>query len=293
VSEMWLSMTSKANNALFVCVMPCGSNTSYSYKAIGISKVDSKGTPDRCEFWGLSKDAIFSHDTQAGTMPPLVTSNTTLLQDFATRSHSIGLYILTHLEKHFKFPESALTSVHRLSARSSDQIRLLKMPPQPTTDRGTSLLAHTDFGSITLLWNVVGGLQILPREAGTSDVDGTSDQWQYVQPQPGCVIVNMGDAIVTLTNGALSSNLHRVTTPPGAQADLVRYSAVYFMRPEDDVLMRPLGDGPADRALKEEGGENDERKYHTVKEWVALKTASFQKALAPMQSNGGIASYEG
>ncbi|KAM3070736.1 hypothetical protein ACMFMF_008184 [Clarireedia jacksonii] len=35
--------------------------TAFSYKAMGVSKVDSKGTPDRCEFWGLSsKDTIFS-----------------------------------------------------------------------------------------------------------------------------------------------------------------------------------------------------------------------------------------
>jgi isopenicillin N synthase-like dioxygenase len=165
------------------------------------------------------------------------------------------------------------------------------MLPQPTADRGTSLLAHTDFGSVTLLWNVVGGLQILPPDAGASDFDGDSREWQFVQPQPGCVIVNIGDALVSFTDRVVRSNLHRVTTLLGLQASLGRYSVAYFLRPEDDVLMTPLSNGRAER-----GGKDvlkiDNIKHHTVKEWVALKSESFQKALAPMQSSGGNSTQE-
>jgi isopenicillin N synthase-like dioxygenase len=139
---------------------------------------------------------------------------------------------------------------------------------------------------VTLLWNIVGGLQILPPDAGISDSDGDSEQWQFVQPQPGCVIVNIGDALVSFTNGVLRSNLHSVTTPPGLQASLERYSIVYFLRPEDDVLMMPLSNGRAERAGKEVP-KNDNIEHLAVKEWVALKIESFQNALAPMQSSGG------
>ncbi|PQE32431.1 2OG-Fe(II) oxygenase family protein [Rutstroemia sp. NJR-2017a WRK4] len=259
--------------------------TAFGYKAVGVSKVDTKGTPDRCEFWGLSKDTILAQDTTS-VMHPLVAANAAFLRKFVRHAHSVSLCIMSHLETHLKLPEGSLTSLHRLEEPSADQIRLLRMSPQPTADRGTSLLAHTDFGSVTLLWNVVGGLQILPPDAGVSDSDGDSKQWQFVRPQPGCVIVNIGDALVSFTDGVLRSNLHRVTTPPGLQASLERYSVVYFLRPEDNVLMMPLSNGRAEGAGKEVP-KDDNVEHLTVKEWVALKTESFQKALAPMQSSGG------
>jgi isopenicillin N synthase-like dioxygenase len=131
------------------------------------------------------------------------------------------------------------------------------MAPQPCGDERISLLAHTDFGSITLLWNIIGGLQILPPEAGNSDPDGISKKWQYIKPEKGCVVVNMGDAMVKFSGGRLRSNLHRVTAIPGEQGMVERYSVAYFMRPEDNVLMQSL----------EEGGEEEEKLY-TAKQWV-------------------------
>lgn len=35
------------------------------------------------------------------------------------------------------------------------------------------------------------------------------------------------------------------------------------------------------------GREEEKAAFHTVKEWVALKSDSFRKALQPMQSSGG------
>ncbi len=96
---------------------------------------------------------------------------------------------------------------------------------------------HTDFGSLTLLFNRLAGLQILP--------PGKDAQWVYVRPLPGHAIVNLGDAMVKFTNGLLRSNIHRVVSPPGEQAGCTRYSLVYFARAEDDVLLRRLDGGDA------------------------------------------------
>jgi isopenicillin N synthase-like dioxygenase len=239
-----------------------------------MAKIDSKGTPDRCEFWGFSKDEILSHKNPQRTLP-LVEEYHAFLATFTKRAHTLCLDLLSHFERHLSFAVGTLSSLHRLQAISSDQVRVLKMAPQPHGDERTSLLAHTDFGSITLLWNVIGGLQILPPEAGDSDVDGTSNGWQYVKPEDGYVIVNIGDAMVMFSGGRLRSNLHRVTAVPGEQGRVERYSAAYFMRPEDDVLMQAL-DGD------KEGGN-----LYTAKEWVALRSNAVQKAMVPMQSNGG------
>jgi isopenicillin N synthase-like dioxygenase len=90
---------------------------------------------------------------------------------------------------------------------------------------------HTDFGSLSLLFNRLGGLQVLP--------PGQED-WHYVRPMKRHAIVNLGDAMVKFTNGLLRSNIHRVVSPPGPQAYIPRVSIVYFMRPEDSAILKRL-----------------------------------------------------
>jgi isopenicillin N synthase-like dioxygenase len=122
--------------------------------------------------------------------------------------------------------------MHRIDHKSGDQVRLIKAPAQPTSDDSLRLTEHTDFGSVTVLFNRVGGLQVLP--------PGEDAEWSYVKPLPGHCIVNLGDSLVKFTNGLLRSNIHRVISSPGAQADLTRYSVVYFSRPEDDIVLKRL-----------------------------------------------------
>lgn len=52
------------------------------------------------------------------------------------------------------------------------------------------------------------------------------------------MVVNIGDAMAQFSGGVIRSNLHSVTAPPGEQALFDRYSAAYFLRPEDDVVMK-------------------------------------------------------
>lgn len=135
-------------------------------------------------------------------------------------------------------------------------MRFIKAPPQPADDRRTALGQHTDFGSVTVLFNRLGGLQVLP--------PGAEAKWVYVRPLPGHAIVNLGDAMVKFTNGLFRSNIHRVVAPPGLQTETTRYSLVYFARPEDDVLLRRL-DG-SDRIPAMEGGQTEEE--INSKDWI-------------------------
>ena len=65
------------------------------------------------------------------------------------------------------------------------------MPPQPSEKEAqtSTLLGHTDNGSVTVLFNVVGGLQVLDREG----------EWRYVRPEAGHAIVNLGDSVVQVS----------------------------------------------------------------------------------------------
>lgn len=216
-------------------------------------------------------------------VPDVLDRSRTALRSFIEHAHSICMLILSHLDKHLHLAPSTLAALHELHRSSTDQARLLKMSPQPEGDRRTSLLPHTDLGSVTLLWNILGGLQIQRPEARNNE-----ECWEFVKPEPGCVIVNMGDAMVKFTNGIIRSNLHRVTYAPGEQAIHDRYALAYFSRPLDNVLMKALSTAEIGSSTAERANEQEEVVY-TTKEWVLKRIELYRKGGEPMQSNGGKA----
>lgn len=228
-------------------------NSYFGYKGQGVAIVDKQGNLDRNEFynvsahstlkstsWGMdglrsslqiSKDDIMGISDRLPA-PEVLHQSRDLTKSFMQGSHSIVSLILKILNDKLSLPKGTLSNLHRLQAVSGDQVRFIKAPPQPIDDRRTALGQHTDFGSVTVLFNRLGGLQVLP--------PGADAEWVYVRPLPGHAIVNLGDAMVKFTNGLLRSNIHRVAAPPGVQGDSTRYSLVYFARPEDDVMLRRL-----------------------------------------------------
>ncbi|KAL9110165.1 MAG: hypothetical protein Q9227_005225 [Pyrenula ochraceoflavens] len=240
-------------------------NSYFGYKAQGAAIVDRQGNLDRNEFYNVSKDDLFSISSPPLPAPSILTENSNPIKNFMQTSHSIVTFLLSLLNTHLRLPPNTLQNLHRLHSPSGDQVRFIKSPPQPASDRRTSLGEHTDFGSITILFNRLGGLQVLLPPGKSSS---SSSRWLYVQPLPGHAIVNLGDALATFTNGLLRSNIHRVVSPPGQQAECTRYSLVYFARPEDRVEMRALG---GSEVIPPEGrGEGGEKKGEvvTAKEWI-------------------------
>jgi isopenicillin N synthase-like dioxygenase len=127
---------------------------------------------------------------------------------------------------------------------------------------------HTDFGSLTILFNRLGGLQILPPPSLT--LAGKEPQWTYVKPLRGHCIINLGDAMTKFTGGVLRSNIHRVVSPPGEQAKETRYSVVYFARPEDEVILRRLESSVIPK------GDNEGEAMNS-KEWIKLQAMRLRK----------------
>ncbi|KAJ5925498.1 hypothetical protein N7454_008137 [Penicillium verhagenii] len=227
-------------------------NSYFGYKGQGVAVVDKEGNLDRNEFYNVSKDDILGITEQLPA-PTLLHQNRKLLSSFMHSAHTIVTLILAILNTKLGLPPNTLQNLHRQSALSGDQVRWVKAPPQPSNDRRVALGQHTDFGSVTVLLNRLGGLQVqLP----------STDEWVYVRPLPGHAIINLGDAMVKFSNGLLRSNIHRVSAPPGAQAEWTRYSLVYFARPEDKVILRRL---EGDAIPKLEGQVEEEI---SSKEWI-------------------------
>ncbi len=106
--------------------------------------------------------------------------------------------------------------------------------PRPAEDdakiEDTWSRAHTDFGFLTLLWSQdVAGLQ-LKTPAG---------QWKYVSPVDHGIICNVGDILSFWSAGYLKSTIHRVIRPPEDQAHIHRLGLFYFVRPGNDVDIKP------------------------------------------------------
>jgi isopenicillin N synthase-like dioxygenase len=123
--------------------------------------------------------------------------------------------------------ESYLSDLH---SASLFQLRLLHYPAIQkrvlSKTEATRISAHTDFGTLTLLWqDEVGGLEIMrpPPDAhstghgsATTDVHKISGAEEFipVPPVPGAVLVNVGDLMERWSNGRWRSAVHRVGPPP-------------------------------------------------------------------------------
>jgi isopenicillin N synthase-like dioxygenase len=167
--------------------------------------------------------------------------------------------LLGILNARLGLPCDKLPSLHRLDSVSGDQVRWVHAPPQPPDDQRTALGQHTDFGSVTILFNRLGGLQVLPPN---------TEEWCFVKPLRGHAVVNLGDAMVKFTAGILRSNTHRVVNPPGQQAEHTRMSLVYFARPADEVILKALDGSALIEEKKEQSLGNLDEEEITSKEWI-------------------------
>jgi isopenicillin N synthase-like dioxygenase len=91
--------------------------------------------------------------------------------------------------------------------------------------------AHTDYGMCTiLLADPVPGLQVY--------LDG---EWRDVVPQPGTLLVNLGDLTAEWTNDRWRSTLHRVVPPPVDEpGPYRRRSLAFFHEANYDALVETI-----------------------------------------------------
>jgi isopenicillin N synthase-like dioxygenase len=90
---------------------------------------------------------------------------------------------------------------------------------------------HTDYGIVTVLWaDRVAGLQVL----------GSDGSWNDVLPEPGALLVNLGDVTARLTNDQWKSTLHRVKPPVVDGTIRRRRSAAFFHDGNVDAVVGPL-----------------------------------------------------
>jgi isopenicillin N synthase-like dioxygenase len=99
--------------------------------------------------------------------------------------------------------------------------------PEPPAPGQLRRGAHTDYGSLTILYqdDNPGGLQVQRPDGG----------WVDVPPLDGSFVVNLGDLMAAWTNDRWVSTMHRVVNPAREVADRDRLSIAFFHQPDYDA----------------------------------------------------------
>ncbi|KAJ3104791.1 hypothetical protein HDU97_008859 [Phlyctochytrium planicorne] len=124
--------------------------------------------------------------------------------------------------------------------KKDHNMRLLHYPEVPCSvfekEGQARAGAHTDYGSITLLFqDDKGGLEV-----------ETAEGWTEATPIPGTIVINAGDLLSRWSNDVIKSTNHRVVAPPpekvtsGATVHPARYSLAYFCNPNMDATIEGL-----------------------------------------------------
>ncbi|BGP17068.1 hypothetical protein JCM10213_000294 [Rhodosporidiobolus nylandii] len=113
-------------------------------------------------------------------------------------------------------------------------LRLLHYPEVPRSGSNNRIGAHTDFGTVTLLWqDDTGGLEI----------EGPEGKWVPVTPKKDSFVINLGDVLARWSNDRLKSTIHRAVLPDLREGDdpnalsRTRRSVAYFCNPNPDALI--------------------------------------------------------
>lgn len=139
-------------------------------------------------------------------------------------------------------------------------LQLNSYPACLDPDRVMGLAPHTDTSLLTILHQSdTSGLQVFKDGLG----------WVSVVPDPGALVVNVGDLLHILSNGRFPNVLHRVL----ANRARHRISTAYFYCPPTDFRVGPLPEllGP---------GETGRYRVVEMKEYIGIKARNLEKALS-------------
>jgi isopenicillin N synthase-like dioxygenase len=151
--------------------------------------------------------------------------------DFFERCHQLHLSVLNSIGLGLGLPHHFF---QRYCDAKDHNLRLLHYPEVKKSQNLNRAGAHTDYGSITLLFqDDKGGLQ----------VQDSTGEYVPAPPIPGTIVINAGDLLARWSNDIIRSTKHRVVAPPFNPTNGVypaRYSIAFFCNPNWDARIACL-----------------------------------------------------
>ncbi|KAK9474856.1 uncharacterized protein V1510DRAFT_410851 [Dipodascopsis tothii] len=217
-------------------------------------------------------------------LPQLFAQSEQTLDDFTRKAHAVCHKIQNLLALALEIDPAAggetwFSDRHDLSKFSGSILRMLYYPAlqgtelagDPTADIRAG--AHTDFGSMTLLFQRDG-------QAALEVLSPVTKQWTPIPALPArdsaaCppIVLNIADQLSFWSAGLLKSAVHRVKFPSLAiEGGKDRYSMAYFCHPADETLLEPM---PSPLVQSRTGrGANAQETVITAKEHLARRLAA-------------------
>lgn len=218
---------------------------------------------------GDPKEAFNIGPPQPALQPlptPLSTSSPLILR-FQTACHTICTNLLSLLGTalHLQDPSYFATHHDQTLGRPGTIFRMLYYPSTTSVSQ-IRAGAHSDYGSLTLLFR-------LPGQPGLELFSPATKDWVPVpvNPQPSTltdapILVNIGDLLSFWTGGVLKSTVHRVTFSGGGE----RYSMAYFCHPLDGAKLERV----QSKVLEEADGEAGREELQSQRKRLGLEEGS-------------------
>lgn len=196
---------------------------------------------------------------------PLATSSP-LIQRFQNVCHTVCTSILSLLGTALEISDpSYFAARHDQSQGPSGTIfRMLYYPSSSTSAKSQIRAgAHSDYGSITLLFRLPGqpGLELFSPETRTWVPVPVNPAPESLADAP--ILVNIGDLLSFWTGGMLKSTVHRVTFSGGGE----RFSMAYFCHPLDDARLERV----ESKVLAEADGVAGRQELRSQRKRLGLK----------------------
>lgn len=159
------------------------------------------------------------------SLPQVLQGEAPLLANVMDKLHEIGIGLLDALDQISHDASTPFAPKHPPTDPSTSCMTVQRYPSLSSEGPNAGLSAHTDVGSLTILFCGDRGLQTFNQD---------TQEWRSVEPRNGCAIVNVGDSLRFLSGRKFRSVVHRVAPYPGETIEN-RFSCAYFMRPRMDV----------------------------------------------------------
>ncbi len=157
-------------------------------------------------------------------LPQTLQDHAELINRFASLCYSINQTMLSCLSDALKLDEASRFENRHRGDRPSDTALNIYSAPTKRNLVDVADSTHTDGGTLTLLFGDEWGIEMEHPETKT---------WAFIEPKPGCALINVGDFLQSVSGNKLHSCRHRITQPvDGFQK---RYYAVSYLRPEKAV----------------------------------------------------------
>jgi isopenicillin N synthase-like dioxygenase len=212
----------------------------FGYAALGVEAADvanvsltgDQSPPDLMESFQVADIDRVENKFPLDTMK-------TILESMYKKKRDIAQQILTLIAESLSLPSDYFTKVH-FSSKHRSILRVTRYPALKscTSARGAGvsrISPHQDIGTITLLsQDSCGGLEVFDRTSKCG-----AGEWLPVQPEPGCMVVNVGNLLMRWTNYSYRSSVHRVISTPMSDEE-ERISVIFFANPNDDAIVQPV-----------------------------------------------------